>query len=139
MLNKYESISKLKSIDKGILFMLLSAFIGALNGAVAKILSVSMDPIEIVFYRNLLGVMILLYSFKKIPVSIDTSKLHLLFLFKSFLLRISCKSYAIVFVHFRLFISFSFCQMRIKSYFCRRKQTKFKQIYINISIKTIKR
>jgi drug/metabolite transporter (DMT)-like permease len=73
-------ISKLKLIDKGILFMLLSAFIGALNGAVAKILSVSMDPIEIVFYRNLLGVMILLYSFKKIPVSIDTSKLHLLFL-----------------------------------------------------------
>ena len=73
-------IAKLKLIDKGILFMLLSAFIGALNGAVAKILSVSMDPIEIVFYRNLLGVMILLYSFKKIPVSIDTSKLHLLFL-----------------------------------------------------------
>ena len=60
--------------------MLLSAFIGALNGAVAKILSVSMDPIEIVFYRNLLGVMIILYSLKKIPVSIDTSKLHLLFL-----------------------------------------------------------
>ena len=73
-------ISKLKLIDKGILFMLLSAFIGALNGAVAKILSVSMDPIEIVFYRNLLGVMIILYSLKKIPVSIDTSKLHLLFL-----------------------------------------------------------
>jgi drug/metabolite transporter (DMT)-like permease len=73
-------IAKLKLIDKGILFMLLSAFIGALNGAVAKILSVSMDPIEIVFYRNLLGVMILLYSFKKIPVSIDISKLHLLFL-----------------------------------------------------------
>lgn len=60
--------------------MLLSAFIGALNGAVAKMLSVSMDPIEIVFYRNLLGVMIILYSLKKIPVSIDTSKLHLLFL-----------------------------------------------------------
>lgn len=60
--------------------MLLSAFIGALNGAVAKILSVSMDPIEIVFYRNLLGVMIILYSLKKIPVIIDTSKLHLLLL-----------------------------------------------------------
>jgi drug/metabolite transporter (DMT)-like permease len=60
--------------------MLLSAFIGALNGAVAKILSEDMEPIEIVFYRNLLGVMIILYSLKKIPVSIDTSKLHLLFL-----------------------------------------------------------
>lgn len=44
--------------------MLLSALIGALNGAVAKFLSQSMDPIEIVFYRNLIGVLIVLYSFK---------------------------------------------------------------------------
>lgn len=80
MLIKYKSLSKLKLIDKGILFMLLSALIGALNGAVAKMLSVSMDPIEIVFYRNLLGVIIILYSLKKVPVSINTSKLHLLFL-----------------------------------------------------------
>ncbi len=80
MLNKYESLSKLKLIDKGVLFMLLSALIAALSGAVAKVLSDSMDPIEIVFYRNLLGVMIILYSFKRVSVSIDTTKLHLLFL-----------------------------------------------------------
>lgn len=60
--------------------MLLSVLIGALNGAVAKFLSQSMDPIEIVFYRNLIGVLIVLYSFKKFSVSIDTSKLHLLIL-----------------------------------------------------------
>ena len=60
--------------------MLLSALIGALNGAVAKFLSQSMDPIEIVFYRNLIGVLIVLYTFKKFSVSIDTSKLHLLIL-----------------------------------------------------------
>lgn len=60
--------------------MLLSALIGALNGAVAKFLSQSMDPIEIVFYRNLIGVLIVLYSFKKFSVSIDTSKFHLLIL-----------------------------------------------------------
>ncbi|MAD43305.1 MAG: EamA family transporter [Arcobacter sp.] len=60
--------------------MLLSAMIAALSGAVAKVLSDSMDPIEIVFYRNLLGVMIILYSFKKVSVYINTSKLHLLFL-----------------------------------------------------------
>lgn len=71
---------KLNTIDKGVLFMLLSALIGALNGAVAKLLSQSMDPLEIVFYRNLLGVLIILYSLKKVNVSIDTSKLHLLFL-----------------------------------------------------------
>ncbi len=78
MLNK--TLSNLKLMDQGILFMLLSAFLGALNGAVAKILSESMDPIEIVFYRNLLGVLIILYTLKKIPVSINISKLHLLFL-----------------------------------------------------------
>jgi drug/metabolite transporter (DMT)-like permease len=76
----YNSLSKLKSIDKGVLFMLLSAMISALNGAVAKILSESMDPIEVVFYRNFLGVVIILYSLKKIPVSMNMSKLHLLVL-----------------------------------------------------------
>ncbi|PKI80618.1 EamA family transporter [Malaciobacter halophilus] len=60
--------------------MLLSALISALNGAVAKLLSETMDPIEVVFYRNLLGVLIILYSIKKFKVKIDTSKLHLLFL-----------------------------------------------------------
>ncbi|MFA9374223.1 MAG: DMT family transporter [Poseidonibacter sp.] len=80
MLQNFKLLSKLKTMDKGILFMLLSAFIAALSGAVAKVLSETMDPIEIVFYRNLLGVMIILYSFKKVSVSIDSSKLHLLFL-----------------------------------------------------------
>lgn len=71
---------KLKSIDRGVLFMLLSAILGALNGAVAKLLSQTMDPLEIVFYRNLIGVFIILFSLKKFSVTIDTSKLHLLFL-----------------------------------------------------------
>ena len=69
MLNKCKT--KLELIDKGILFMLLSALIATLSGAVAKVLSQTMDPIEIVFYRNLLGVIIILYSLKKIPVSIN--------------------------------------------------------------------
>lgn len=70
----------IKSIDTGILFMLFSAILGALNGAVAKLLSQSINPIEIVFYRNLLGFLIILFTLKKFSVSIDSSKLHLLFL-----------------------------------------------------------
>ena len=73
-------LSKFNSIDKGVLFMFLSALISALNGAVAKILSESMEPLEIVFYRNLLGVLIIVYSLKKFPRLINRSKLHLLFL-----------------------------------------------------------
>ena len=49
----FNSISKLKSIDQGALFMILSTFFSALSGAVAKVLSDSMDPIEMVFYRNM--------------------------------------------------------------------------------------
>lgn len=67
-------------IDKGVLFMLLSSLFGALNGAVAKILSDSMDPIEVVFYRNLLGALIVLYSLQRVKVSFTPSKIHLLFL-----------------------------------------------------------
>lgn len=70
----------IKYIDKGIIFMLFSAIFGALNGAVAKYLSYEMDPIEIVFYRNLIGMIIIIYSLQKFKVYIDKSKLHLLFL-----------------------------------------------------------
>lgn len=69
-----------KSIDKGVLFMLASAFLGAINGAVAKFLSQSIDPFEIVFYRNLIGFILIFWSLKKFSVPVDTSKLHLLFL-----------------------------------------------------------
>jgi drug/metabolite transporter (DMT)-like permease len=80
MPQNYKFLSKLNTIDKGVLFMILSALTSALNGAVAKILSESMDPVEVVFYRNLLGVMIILYSLKRVSVSFDTSKIHLLVL-----------------------------------------------------------
>ncbi len=72
--------AKLKLIDQGVLFMLLNAMLSALNGAVAKVLSETMDPVEMVFYRNILGVAIVLYSLQKVPVVINTSKLHLLIL-----------------------------------------------------------
>ncbi|GGD46329.1 membrane protein [Malaciobacter pacificus] len=71
---------KIKIIDTGVLFMLASSVLGALNGAVAKYLSQSMDPLEIVFYRNLIGVFIILFTLKKLNVSFDTSKVHLLLL-----------------------------------------------------------
>jgi drug/metabolite transporter (DMT)-like permease len=82
MLNNNKLVSNLKLMDKGIFFMLVSAMLGSLSGAVAKVLSDTMDPIEIVFYRNLLGVFMILYSFKKIQLSLsfDISKAHLLIL-----------------------------------------------------------
>ncbi len=60
--------------------MLASAVLGALNGAVAKYLSSDMDPLEIVFYRNLIGIVIVVFTLKKFTVSFDTSRVHLLLL-----------------------------------------------------------
>jgi drug/metabolite transporter (DMT)-like permease len=80
MLNKIKTLSNLKIMDQGIFFMLLSAILGSMSGAVAKVLSENMDPIEIVFYRNILGVLMILFTFKKISVSFDISHSYLLFL-----------------------------------------------------------
>jgi len=70
----------LKTMDRGILFMLLSALISALNGAVAKILSEELSALEIVFFRNLIGVVIILYTLKHTAPSLKGGKFHLLFL-----------------------------------------------------------
>lgn len=73
-------MTQLKSIDKGILFMLLSALISALNGATAKLLSDNIDAFEMVFYRNLIGIIIILYALKHTPPILKGGKIHLLFL-----------------------------------------------------------
>ena len=70
----------INSIDRGVLFMLASALISALNGAVAKVLSEDLSAIEIVFFRNLIGLLIILYTLKHTPPKLSGGKLHLLFL-----------------------------------------------------------
>ncbi len=70
----------IKNMDRGILFMLLSALISALNGAVAKILSEDFSALEIVFYRNLLGVAMVLYTLQHTKARLKGGKFHLLFL-----------------------------------------------------------
>lgn len=59
--------------------MLGSALISALNGAVAKILSDDMSAMEIVFFRNIIGVLIILYTLKHTPPKLRGGKFHLLF------------------------------------------------------------
>ena len=46
--------------------MLLSALISALNGATAKLLSDYIDTFEMVFFRNLIGMAIILYTLKHV-------------------------------------------------------------------------
>ena len=58
--------------------MLLGALISALNGAITKILSDSMSAMEIVFFRNLIGVVMILYTLKHTPPTLIGSKFYML-------------------------------------------------------------
>lgn len=68
----------LKNVDKGVLYMLIGALISALNGAVAKILTEDLTALELVFFRNLIGVVIILYALKHTPPKLSGGKFHLL-------------------------------------------------------------
>jgi len=60
--------------------MLLAGLISALNGALAKILSEDMSALEIVFFRNFIGVFLILYALKHTPPKLSGGKIHLLFI-----------------------------------------------------------
>ena len=58
----------LGGINKGVLFMLLSSFSFAFDGAFAKVLSQSMDSVEVVFFRNGITMCIVALSVLKLPI-----------------------------------------------------------------------
>jgi drug/metabolite transporter (DMT)-like permease len=68
----------LKGIDKGVIFMFFSALLSALNGAVAKVLGEDMSALEIVFFRNLIGVFIILLTLKHTPPTLPGGNIKLL-------------------------------------------------------------
>ncbi|WP_236579183.1 DMT family transporter [Hydrogenimonas urashimensis] len=75
-----ETIRSIHAIDAGILFMLASALISAMNGAVAKMLGDEMSAMEIVFFRNLIGMFIILATLRHTPATLPGGKLLLLLL-----------------------------------------------------------
>ncbi len=60
--------------------MLASAFISALNGAVAKVLGDDLSAMEIVFFRNIIGATIILIALRHTPAKLPGGKIHLLLL-----------------------------------------------------------
>lgn len=58
--------------------MLAGALISALNGAISKVLADDMSAMEIVFFRNIIGVFLILYALKHTPPKLTGGKWYLL-------------------------------------------------------------
>jgi drug/metabolite transporter (DMT)-like permease len=75
-----KTLYAIHAVDAGILFMLGSALISAMNGAVAKVLGESMSAMEIVFFRNLIGVFLILLALRHTPPKLPGGRMRLLIL-----------------------------------------------------------
>ncbi|MBL0135006.1 MAG: DMT family transporter [Chitinophagaceae bacterium] len=73
-------MSRIPQKYKGIIFMLLAAFSFSLMGGFAKVLKSSFNAPQLVFYRNLIGLLVLSVSFIRIPVVQTGGRLRLLIL-----------------------------------------------------------
>ncbi|WP_201356380.1 DMT family transporter [Amphritea japonica] len=67
-----------KNINQGVWFMLVSAFYLAFMSAFAKFLAADMPTVEIVFFRNIIGVLLISATFFKVPVRQEGGKPWLL-------------------------------------------------------------
>jgi len=65
-------------VNKGIQYMLIASFLFAFMGAAAKELSDSMSSVEVVFFRNVFGVFLILISIYKSPLKQIGGKFWLL-------------------------------------------------------------
>lgn len=70
----------LSRIDKGALFMLLSALVAAFNGALTKMLTDDLSALEIVFFRSIVGMLFLLVMLKHTPTKLAGGEPFMLFL-----------------------------------------------------------
>ena len=71
----------IKNIDRGILFMLLASLSFALMGGFAKVVSQTLPPVEVTFFRNIFGVVLVGLSIWKVPLK-QTGGKPLLLLFR---------------------------------------------------------
>ena len=67
-----------ENVNKAIKYMILASFLFALMGIMAKELSDNLTTIQIVFFRNVFGVFIILYSIYKSPLKQIGGKFWLL-------------------------------------------------------------
>ena len=70
--------NRIKNMDRGILLMLLASLSFAMMGGFAKILTSALPPVEITFFRNIAGVILVGVTLWKIPLKQKGGKPFLL-------------------------------------------------------------
>lgn len=88
-------MNRFSDFNKSIIFMLIASFSFAIMGAMVKELEQEMNSVEIVFFRNILSVIIILFSIYKFPLKQKGGRFMLLFFrgfvgFMSLLMFIYC-------------------------------------------------
>jgi len=68
----------IKNMDRGILFMLLASLSFAFMGGFAKVVSQVLPPVEVTFFRNIFGVVLVGLSIYKVPLKQTGGKFLLL-------------------------------------------------------------
>ena len=84
--------SKIKNIDRGILYMLMATLAFAFMSGFVKIISADLPPLEVAFFRNISGVLIITISLWKMPIVQKGGKPWLLF-FRGFMGLLSLIAY----------------------------------------------
>ncbi|MBA1438240.1 MAG: EamA family transporter, partial [Epsilonproteobacteria bacterium] len=72
-------MKRIMEINRGVLYMLIASFTFALMGAFAKLASESMSSLEVVFFRNVAGVILVGMAIYKSPLKNVGGKPLLLF------------------------------------------------------------
>ncbi|HHD79450.1 MAG TPA: DMT family transporter [Epsilonproteobacteria bacterium] len=70
--------SYIKNMDRGILLMLLASLSFAMMGGFAKVVSQALPPVEVTFFRNIFGVVLVGISIWKVPLQQSGGKFLLL-------------------------------------------------------------
>jgi len=72
-------MNRIRNFNKGVQYMLIASFSFAVMGACAKLVSQNMSSLEVVFFRNLAGVLIVGFAVLKKPMQHKGGKPFLLF------------------------------------------------------------
>ncbi|MGE4419985.1 MAG: DMT family transporter [Sulfurimonas sp.] len=72
-------MKRIKELDNGVKYMLFASFLFAIMGAFAKLASEHMSSLEVVFFRNIFGVVFIGYALYKTPMTSKGGKPLLLF------------------------------------------------------------